>query len=209
MAFTHSNKMLRRTWLASVATLLGALSPSASQAAPQKTPQQEVQALVDEAFAILRDPALKKNTRERMKKLRVAVDKVFDWESMARSSLGHHWRKIDEGQRQEFTTVFKDLLARQYMDDIDRFQGTEKINITGVTERGELRQVKSILITASKENVPIDYTMHVAAGRWQVVDVSIEGVSLVNHYRNTFNRFLVNGDFAALLERLKRKLGNR
>lgn len=209
MTLTHSNKMLRRSWLVSMLGLLGALTPSALRAAPQKTPQQEVQALVDEAFGILRDPALKKNTNERMKKLRVAVDKVFDWETMARSSLGHHWRKIDDGQRQEFITVFKDLLARQYMDDVDRFQGTEKVNITGVTERGDLRQVKSVLITASKESVPIDYTMHVAGGRWQVVDVSIEGVSLVNHYRNTFNRFLVNGDFATLLERLKRKLGNR
>ena len=209
MTLPHSNKMLRRSWLVSMLGLLGALTPSALRAAPQKTPQQEVQALVDEAFGILRDPALKKNTNERMKKLRVAVDKVFDWETMARSSLGHHWRKIDDGQRQEFITVFKDLLARQYMDDVDRFQGTEKVNITGVTERGDLRQVKSVLITASKESVPIDYTMHVAGGRWQVVDVSIEGVSLVNHYRNTFNRFLVNGDFATLLERLKRKLGNR
>lgn len=208
MALIHSNRMLRRSWLATTVLLVGALAP-ALHAAPQKTPQQEIQSLVDEAFAILRDPALKKNIQERMQKLRVAVDKVFDWEAMARSSLGHHWRKIDEAQRKEFVTVFKDLLARQYMDDIDRFQGTEKVTITGVTERGELRQVKSVLITASKENVPIDYTMHVAGGRWQVVDVSIEGVSLVNHYRNTFNRFLVNGDFATLLERLKRKLGNR
>ena len=181
MALIHSNRMLRRSWLATTVLLVGALAP-ALHAAPQKTPQQEIQSLVDEAFAILRDPALKKNIQERMQKLRVAVDKVFDWEAMARSSLGHHWRKIDEAQRKEFVTVFKDLLARQF---------------------------KSVLITASKENVPIDYTMHVAGGRWQVVDVSIEGVSLVNHYRNTFNRFLVNGDFATLLERLKRKLGNR
>jgi ABC-type transporter MlaC component len=40
-----------------------------------------------------------------------------------------------------------------------------------------------------------------------VVDLSVEGVSLVNHYRQTFSRFLANKQFPDLLQQLKRKLG--
>ena len=185
----------------------GATRPSAD--APQEeSPRQLVSETVDAVFAILRDPALKQDAKERMRQLRLVVDKVFDWPGMAQSSLGHHWRKLDEAQRAEFVAVFKELLAQEYMDDIDRFQGSERVLIKGAERAGELWIVRTTLITASREEVPIDYTLHRAQLSWAIDDVSIEGVSLVNHYRATFSRFLTNHTFAELLERLKRKLGS-
>ena len=52
----------------------------------------------------------------------------------------------------------------------------------------------------------MSYTLRALAGPWRVEDLSIEGVSLVNHYRKTFARFLVNRTFDELLAQLKRKL---
>ena len=103
--------------------------------------------------------------------------------------------------------VFEELLARQYRDDLERFQGTEQVRFESTRANGDLQIVQTRLITASREPVPIDYTLRAAAEGWRVVDLSVEGVSLVNHYRGTFNRFLVNADFSALLARLKLKLG--
>jgi phospholipid transport system substrate-binding protein len=93
------------------------------------------------------------------------------------------------------------------MDDIDRFQGTEQVQVLTSQKNGELAIVKTLLVTASREKIPIDYTLHQTRGGWMVGDLSIEGVSMVNHYRSTFSRFLVNSDFAALLKQLKQKLG--
>ena len=160
------------------------------------------------ALAILRDPKLKNDSKARMKKLRSTVDPVFDWEAMAKGSIGPHWRKLNDSERSEFVDVFKELLARQYMDDIDRFQGEEELRVAGAQTRGDLVTVQTVLLTTSREEVPIDYTMHKPGTGWLVSDVSIEGVSMVNHYRSSFSRFLVNGDFATLLDKLKRKLGN-
>lgn len=159
------------------------------------------------ALAILRDAQLKNDSKARIQKLRTTVDPVFDWEAMAMGSIGPHWRKLDEGERKEFVGVFKELLARQYMDDIDRFQGEEQLQVKGAVPKGDLVTVQTILVTLSREEVPIDYTMHKPDGAWLVSDVSIEGVSMVNHYRSSFTRFLVNGDFSALLAKLKRRLG--
>jgi phospholipid transport system substrate-binding protein len=182
-------------------------SPPASSAQQEKSPRQIVSETVDAVFKILRDPGLKQDSKERMRQLRLVVDKVFDWAGMAQSSLGHHWRKLDEAQRAEFVAVFKELLAQEYMDDIDRFQGTERVVVKGAEQSGELWVVRTVLITASREEVPLDYTLHRAQATWAIDDVSIEGVSLVNHYRTTFSRFLTNHAFAELLDRLKRKLG--
>src|SRR5690606_12921682 len=106
-------------------------------------------------------------------------------------------------QRSEFVNVFKTLLANQYMDDVDRFQGTEKVQVVSSTPTGPLVVVKTVLITASNEKVPMDYTLHPAGGSWAIEDLAIEGVSMVGHYRDSFKRFLVNKSFDELLAILK------
>jgi phospholipid transport system substrate-binding protein len=178
-----------------------------AEAPRERSPRQIVSETVDAVFKILRDPALKSDSKERMRQLRLVVDRVFDWAAMAQSSLGHHWRKLDDAQRAEFVGIFKELLAQEYMDDIDRFQGTEQVVVKAAEQSGELWIVRTVLVTASREQIPIDYTLHRAQVTWMIDDVSIEGVSLVNHYRATFDRFLTNHTFSELLERLKRKLG--
>jgi phospholipid transport system substrate-binding protein len=177
------------------------------QPAQEKTAEQVIRDTIDAAFKVLLDASLKNDPEKRMRRLREVVDPAFDWEAMARSSLGPHWRELDDKQKSEFVTVFKELLARQYMSDIDRFQGSEKVLVKSSEKRGDLVVVKTLLITASNEQVPIDYTLHNPNAAWRVEDVAIEGVSLVEHYRTTLGRFLVNNNFAALLPQLKRKLG--
>jgi phospholipid transport system substrate-binding protein len=134
------------------------------------------------------------------------ADRVFDWGEMARSSLGVHWRALDKQQRTRFVGVFKDVLAVQYMEDIDRFQGTETVTVGGAIREGEEVLVRTILVTASRERVPIDYRMRAQAGRWVIVDLSIEGVSLVNHFRKSFSDALANMSVEALIEQLSRQL---
>jgi ABC-type transporter MlaC component len=63
------------------------------------------------------------------------------------------------------------------------------------------------LITDSRERVPMDYTLYLTGEAWMVSDLSIEGISLVHHYRDSFDRFLVNKSFAELMKQLERKLG--
>jgi phospholipid transport system substrate-binding protein len=178
-----------------------------AQAAPASEPARLIRALVDEAFVILRDPELARDRSARMQKLRDAADKAFDWLAMAQSSLGHHWRKLEPEQRARFVLVFKELLARQYMEDLDRFRGTEQVQILETVAKDDLRVVKTILITAGRERIPMDYTLYAVNDRWLVNDLSIEGVSPVSHYRQSFNRFLVNKGFDELMRQLERKLG--
>lgn len=190
------------TAAARAATALATDPPPAA-----KTPRQLISETVDQAFSILRDPELKKDRQERLRRLRAAVDAVFDWEKMAQSSLGHHWRKLDASQRAAFVDIFKELLAQKYMDDIDRFQGTERVVVKGEKSTGGSVLVETVLITSSREEVPIDYLLYAGSGGHKVEDFSVERVSLVNHYRQTFSRFLVSRSFDELLEQLRRKLG--
>ena len=174
------------------------------QAAP-RAPEALIRSAVQQALQLLRDPALQAPERrsERVAKLRKIADGVFDWSAMAQSSLGVYWRQLDDSQRAEFLDVFKRLLAREYIEDLDRFTGHEKVIIKGERPQPPLRIVDTTLVTASGDRVPINYVLQLQREHWVGIDVEIQGVSLVNHYRATFRRFLVNHSFDALLKRLR------
>ena len=196
----------RRTFAAIISLLIPVTS-----AAPLWARVPEAEALirrtVDAVFAVLRDAELAKDRARRMLRLRELLDPVFDWTAMAQSSLGPHWRKLNDAERAEFVRVFRELLAQRYMQDIDRFRGTEQVLVSGSDQVQDTIQVNTVLVTSSRERIPIDYMLQARSSGLAVVDFAIEGVSLVNHYRATFGRFLVNRSFAELLAQLKQKLG--
>jgi ABC-type transporter MlaC component/outer membrane protein TolC len=163
---------------------------------------------VDEAFAILKDPARSGSGHraQRIAALRGVADRTFDWSAMARSSLGAQWRSFSQSQRTRFIDVFKDVLAAEYMDDIDRFQGSETVSVDGSTREGDDVVVKTTLVTASHERVPIDYRLQQESPQWKVVDLSVENVSLVNHFRKTFSTALGNMTPDQVIDRLKHQL---
>jgi phospholipid transport system substrate-binding protein len=43
------------------------------------------------------------------------------------------------------------------------------------------------------------------AGKWQVYDVVVEGISFINNYRQQFNSILTNEPFDNLLARMREK----
>jgi len=184
------------------------LSPATASAAPEEDPRTLMTRTIDAAFRILKDKSLAGQAQRarRIGALREVADRTFDWAEMARSSLGVRWRSLDAGQRARFVDVFKDVLAAQYMDDIDRFQGTETVTVDSVVREDADSLVRTTLVTASRERVPIDYRLRTIDGRWRVVDLSIEGVSLVNHFRKTFAAALANGTVEDLIARLRRQL---
>lgn len=194
--------MTRRQWL-----LLSGLWFFTARGARAESddPGLLIQSAVDEAFAVLRDRELKRPERreERLAKLRVIADRVFDWRAMAQSSLGASYRSISESQRNEFLDLFKDLIAQDYRDDLDRFMGDERVVMKGVEARAELRLVKTILVTHSRDQVPLDYLMQKTPAGYRAIDFSVEGVSLVNHYRKSFSRYLANHSFDELLALLR------
>ncbi len=180
-----------------LAVAANAKADPAQEAAIKKT--------IDAAFAVLKDKTLagREKRTQRLSALRAVADRTFNWAEMARSSLGAQWRSLDAQQRSRFVEVFKEVLATRYMDDIDRFQGTETVSVDGSAQQDEEVVVQTTLVTGSRERVPIDYRMRAQQGSWMVVDITIEGVSLVNHFRKTFAGALANMTIDQLIDRLK------
>lgn len=190
------------TWIGAV---LVALAVAAAAGPPEA--EQLIRRGVDDVLDVLRDPLTQPAAAraQRIARLRQVADRLFDWPEMSQRCLGPAWRTIDAAQRKRFVDLFPDILATAYLDDLDKFRGDERVAIERSTESRDHAEVYTTVVTHGGERVPMVYWLHHVESAWRVYDFSIEGVSLVNNYRESFGRFLVNHSFEELMDRLERK----
>ncbi len=170
------------------------------------TPTQQVKQTVDKVLDILRDKELKRpeKTKERRVLLRRTISEIFDFEEMAKRSLALHWRKRTPEERKEFVALYTDLLERSYIKKIESYTD-EKILYTGEKINGEYAEVDTKIITKRNVEIPIEYRLLKKNSKWEVYDVVIEGVSLVNNYRTQFNKIIRTDSYEELVKRMKNK----
>ncbi len=184
-------------------TLLFGMSPLARAQGGEATWQ--VQKVLDRAMEIQTDPALagEENRQERARLIRQLIADNFLSQTMAKKSLENHWGALSASQRNAFQDVFITLFQDSYTRMVLNFLVEEDVRY-GEEEipLGEARKVQTTIMRVS-EHIPVDYTLHREGGRWFITDVEIDGVSIVNNYRNSFNRVIQASSFNDLLERMK------
>jgi phospholipid transport system substrate-binding protein len=166
-------------------------------------PTEIARQVIEKALAILQDPAYK--GEERRQKVKRLVDPYFDYQEMAKRSLGPTWGKLSAGQRQEFVQIFAQLLEASYSDKIEKYAQRVKIDYTGEILDGDYAEVRTVVVRAN-DRIPLNYRLINEAGTWKVYDVMIEGVSLVSNYRSQFSRIIHESSYAELVKRLKTKV---
>lgn len=128
----------------------------------------------------------------------------FDFASMAKWVLGKNWRDASESQRGAFVSQFQTLLVRTYAKALLEYSEEEiKFLPSEPTPDSNLIVVKTeVAQPGGTTPIPIHYRMHVSGGEWKVVDVSVDGVSLVSTYRGSFASEIQKAGLDALIAKL-------
>ena len=169
-------------------------------------PTDLVKQTTDKVIDILKNKEMKKpgKTKERRSAIRSTISERFDFEEMAKLSLARYWKQRTPDEKKEFVALYSDLLERTYIRKIESY--TDEQFIYGEeTVEGDRAVVRTKIITKRNVDVPIEYRMEKKNGGWLAYDVVIEGVSLVNNYRNQFNEIMHSGTYETLVKRLKSK----
>ena len=166
-------------------------------------PTEIAKQVIEKAIDALNDPASQGEARRQ--KVKRIVDPYFDYQEMAKRSLGPAWGKLSAGQRQEFVQLFAQLLEASYSDKIEKYAQRVKIDYTGEILEGEYAEVRTVVVRAN-DRIPLNYRLLQEDGTWKVYDVVIEGVSLVSNYRSQFSRIIHESSYAELVKRLKTKV---
>jgi len=167
-------------------------------------PSDQLRAGVDRVFKILGDPELDgdKKLNQRRTAILIAANELFDFGEMAKRSLGQFWAQRTPTERVEFVRLFTELVQRSYISKVDQ-HGAHKMTVQGERIDGDYAVVRTTLPLSSGHELPIDYSMHGTDDRWQVYDLSIDGISLVANYRAQFNKIIRTSSYEALIAKFK------
>ena len=165
---------------------------------------EEVKKTVDEVVRIVSDKEMKKNDQKRRQVLKKSIGTIFDYDEMAKRSLGKHWNPRSAAERKQFTELFASLLENSYAGKIESYNN-ERIVYLKETIDSDHAEVKSKVVTTKRDEFTPDYRMINQNGKWMVYDVVIEGVSLVSNYRTQFNKIITTDGYPALVKKLQTK----
>ena len=132
----------------------------------------------------------------------------FDFTSMAKWVLGKtNWRGASTEQREVFVNQFRTLLVRTYAKALLEYSQEEvTINEVKKNPNSNLVTVKTEVAQPGGESgIPINYRMHISGGEWKVVDVAVDGISLVRSYRGSFASEIKANGLDSLLSKLVEK----
>lgn len=183
--------------------LLGFASPEPPAAAAQSAPRAIVQQTIDAVLVVLNDKAL--STEQKRSQIEQIAYQRFDFPTMCRLVLARNWQRFSKPQQAEFTEEFKRYLAVNYGNRIERYD-QQKVEIVG--ERKEPRgdvTIQSVVRGGEFEGALVDYRLRESSGSWLVIDVIVEGISLVSNFRDQFKEVLARGGPEELLKALREK----
>lgn len=127
---------------------------------------------------------------ERMRRVEVVAADRFDLDRIARIALGRYWKTAPDGERQEFSALFKAYVLTSYGRRFDEF-AQRRLRVVASTPAGDDTMVESY-VEGGSTPIRLDWRLTPSADGWRILDLMVEGVSLVLTYRN---------EFAALIER--------
>ncbi len=171
------------------------------------TPTDDVRKTVDQVIHIVADKDMKRNDHKRRQALKRSISVLFDYNEMAKRSLGRHWNDRSQEERKQFSDLFASLLEKTYANKIESYNN-EKVIYLRENIAANRAEVKSKIVTAKHDEYTMDYRLLNQGGKWMVYDVVIEGVSLVSNYRSQFNKIITANGYGELVRKLQGKSGD-
>lgn len=199
----------RRQFLASLAIALSGgwmgLSPARAQDIT-KAASAFVTTLADKVIKVLQDKALDKDARVRA--LANIFLEGFDVRTIGLFVLGVYGRKANDADRRAYLDVFRDYVVQTYAVRFNSYAG-ESFLVTKASVDGEAGAwVFSDIGKPGDEPVEVQWRVHQTRNELKIVDVVVEGVSLIVTQRAEFSSILQrnDGNLAALTAMLRKKI---
>lgn len=208
---THTQSPMVR-WVYHSMALLLALFISAHAWAnvdPKAAPPEFIQAVADQALEAV------KNDTDAQAGDRSAIDALIDeyvlpyvnFEKTTRLAAGRHWREASDAQRDGLVEAFKNTLIRTYSGALSKVDQLSEIKVQpfrGDPEAADV-VVRSVVSQRGNPDVAVDYRMENTPEGWRIYDINIEGIWLIQNYRNQFSQVINEQGFDGLIDALNKQ----
>ena len=150
------------------------------------------------------DPKLRKEVDGKLKNI---LNPVMNFERLSENALRNHWATLKPEQRLDFIEVFRALVFHSYLQRIR--SADEAYTIKYIDQQAKGATAASVTAIAVTKTTEIELVFHVLKEKtidWSIEDIVIDEVSLVENYREQFDRIITKSGFEVLIEKMSKKL---
>ena len=199
----------RRQLILGGLALLGALLPrgAAATAPPAATAEEVVRRLVDQVWGMLAEGGIENVDREN---LLAVVDEGADLSLLGRLVLGRYWRQANPRQRTEYLRLFRHYIFQTFVQRLRQYVGSdlgyvsERFQVIASRRVGERDVlVQSRVAPPTGQPVRVDWRLREGPEEPVIIDLIVEGISLLVTQRSEFAAVLERGGIDGLLSELR------
>ncbi len=192
-----------------IASMLAFSIPTGSVLAADATDQKDAKAFLqdlgDKAITVLADDG--RDIEEREKEVQDMLRQNLELVAMSRFVLGSGWRKASKDEQAEYVETFSEFVVRTYSKRLSAYGG-QTFEITGTSAAGKR---DAIVFTRIDQDgaPPIQAGWRVKtvrSGDLKIVDVVVEGVSMLQTQRSEFESVTRRSGLNGLMDALRKKL---
>ena len=165
--------------------------------AAETTDQKEAAAFLQNQALDAREEAVQRLLRENL-----------ELETMGRFVLGPEWRKASDEQRTEYLKLFSEFVVTTYSRRLGEYGG-QQFEVTGTSQAGKSDALVVTSVSSNDGSPPVQAGWRVKTadgGRLKIVDVVVEGVSMLQTQRSEFDSVVRRSGLEGLMDLLKEKL---
>ena len=157
----------------------------------------------DSAINILSDNEILEG--EKNSKFTNLVMSAIDLNLISKFVLSKTWKNATDDQKERYIQAFKDYFINSYANKLDQYSG-EQVEVVDAEEAGKYVIVNSFIYREGTDTLKINLKWRLLNrdGEIKIIDLNIEGISLIIAQREEFQSFLANneGDLEKLIEKI-------
>ncbi len=204
------NAVTRRQLLRGTGTLLGLIATSRVGHAASTTERDAevvVNRLVDNILQLIQQDG---GDERQERRLMAAIESQTDLSLLARMTMGRYWRRATSGQQEAFVDLFRSYLLRSFSTRLRRYAGSDLgaarrrfaiITTQPVGKKDVI--VRSKVAPPSGPPLQVDWRLRHRGGQPVIIDLVVEGISLLITQRSEFGSVLERVGIDGLLHELQ------
>ncbi|MEQ8227727.1 MAG: ABC transporter substrate-binding protein [Rhodospirillales bacterium] len=189
------------------AFLVAFVSPAAKAEVTNDEVKAFVNSMASSAINSLTGQDIARDVRK--ERFRTMIHDFFAIKSIGKWVLGRHWRRATAEQREEYLSLFENMLLERYVDGFKDYSG-ESLEIS----RAEKRQENDFIvhtILKRPNGDPVEVSWRVGVGErdgqkiFKIVDIIVNGLSMALTQQKEFNSVILNNGNSvdSLLEKMR------
>lgn len=169
-----------------------------------------IDGLANRAINTLTDTEI--TPEQRRDAFRALFREGFAVNGIARFVAGRYWRRAPEAEREEYLTLFEDVIVNTWADRFSQYSG-QKFEVKGATDATpnnsseSVALVESLFFTSPTTPVRIEWRVASKGDLFKIVDVKLEGISMATTQRDEFNAVVSKSGrkLSSLIDELRRR----